>query len=341
MTVLVEQQQSVRELPVNYRAEDAALFEHERTRVIPPANLLTLRGVSASADGMLFRHGRVLDESFSAAHVREAFRRSPWRVLKFLVKNYLFRRRRRHAAPSLWVTDDWSNGYFHWVADVLPRLFAARDVARELVLLLPSGFGELPFVRGSLPLFDLGGVDFIGAKEVRLCEQLVLPTHTSPSGHYNDPLMRDLRGFILARLGLAAARPARRMYISRSGTSRRRIANEADVMDVFGQFDFEVVRFEHLSFDEQVRIATQCSVLAGNHGAGLVNMLFMPVGASVLELRRTGDRYSNCFFNLASTSGLRYYYQTCDPVLPDSDPHFGDIVVDTDQLRRTLTMMGD
>ena len=154
-------------------------------------------------------------------------------------------------------------------------------------------------------------------------------------------LMRDLRGFILARLGLAADRPARRMYISRSGTSRRRIANEADVMDVFGQFDFEVVRFEHLSFDEQVRIATQCSVLAGNHGAGLVNMLFMPVGASVLELRRTGDRYSNCFFNLASTSGLRYYYQTCDPVLPDSDPHFGDIVVDTDQLRRTLTMMGD
>ena len=105
MTVLVEQQQSVRELPVNYRAEDAALFEHERTKVIPPANLLTLRGVSASADGMLFRHGRVLDESFAAAHVRDAFRRSPWRVLKFLVKNYLFRRRRRHAAPSLWVTD--------------------------------------------------------------------------------------------------------------------------------------------------------------------------------------------------------------------------------------------
>jgi capsular polysaccharide biosynthesis protein len=341
VTILVEEQRSVRELPVNYRAEDAALFEHERTKLIPSASLLTLRGVSASADGMLFRHGRVLDESFSAAHVREAFRKSPWRVLKFLVKNHLFRRRRRHAVPSLWVTDDWSSGYFHWVGDVLPRLFAARDVARELVLLLPSGFDELPFVRSSLPLFDLGGVDFIGAKEVRVCEQLVLPTHTSPSGHYNDPLMRDLRDFILARLGLAADRPTRRVYISRGGSSRRRIANEADVMELFGRFDFEVVRFEHLAFEEQVRIATQCRVLAGNHGAGLVNMLFMPAGAKVLELRRTGDRYSNCFFSLASTAGLRYYYQTCDSVLPGSDPHFGDIVVDTDQLRRTLTSMED
>ena len=52
--------------------------------------------------------------------------------------------------------------------------------------------------------------------------------------------------------------------------------------------------------------------LISNHGAGLTNMLFMKAGGNVLELRHRGDKHNNCYFSLASTLRLNYYYQLCD-----------------------------
>jgi capsular polysaccharide biosynthesis protein len=236
------------------------------------------------------------------------------------------------------VTDDWSNGYFHWLSDVLPRLYAARDLTRGLVLLLPHGFERLEYVTSSLKLFPLGGVEYVGADEVCVCDTLVMPTHTAPSGHYNEPLVRELRDFLLKGFGVEEAAEAdARLYVSRGRAPKRKLTNETEVARAVGEFGFRVVYFEEHPFAEQLRLAASARHLVSNHGAGLTNILFMPPGGSVLELRREGERERNWFYILASAARLNYFYQPCAPA--DGDAHSGDLTADVAALRANLRLM--
>lgn len=323
--------------PVNLRPEDADVFEQEREREVPPTRLVELRGVSATPEGALFKGASLLPESFSSPVVRRNFFGRPQSVLKFFARNLLLRRRRRVEEPCLWVTDDWSNGYFHWLSDALPRLYAAREAARELTLLLPHGFDRLEYVTSSLKLFRLRRVEYLGPDEVCACDRLLLPTHTAPSGHYNEPLVRELRDFLLDACGAAPVAPDARLYVSRGRAPKRRLTNEPEVARVVEEFGFRVVHFEEHPFEEQVRLSASARHLVSNHGAGLTNILFMREGGGVLELRREGERERNWFYNLASAARLRYYYQSCAPA--DDDAHSGDLTADTAALRENLRLM--
>jgi len=334
MTILYDGCVSRRTPPRNFRAEDASLFAHELERTIAPMRALELTNVNANGEGLLFKRGRVLRESFAAEEMYARFRRLP-----FLIRNYLLRRRRKLPGRFLWITDDWSYGYFHWLADALPRLFAARELAATMTLLLPATC-NVDFIRASLQLFDIAGIEYLGHDEVRVIDRLILPTHAAPSGSFNDPLMRELRNFILDAYGIdRSAKAHRRIYISRSRASKRRISNEEEVIAILRHFDFEIVHFEEHPFEEQVRIAAATKVMVSNHGAGLTNMLFMPEGGRILELRRAGERERNCFFNLASTARLDYYYQSCPQEHVEESPHSADVVVDVGGLKENLELM--
>jgi capsular polysaccharide biosynthesis protein len=152
--------------------------------------------------------------------------------------------------------------------------------------------------------------------------------------------MRELRDYILDAYGLRPARAARRrVYVSRARAAKRKVANEDDVVAVLRGLDFEVVRSEELTFEQQVRLAAETKTMVSNHGAGLTNMLFMPAAGAVLELRRSGERERNCFFNLAAAVGIDYDYQNCAQQRLDDTPHVANVVVDTRELRETLERM--
>jgi capsular polysaccharide biosynthesis protein len=323
---------------VNLRAEDRGLFDDFMQGVIPAARLLDLRGVCASGEGVLFRRGRMLSISFA-----EAARRPPpprRSVLKFLVVNYLARPRRRFRRDAIWVVDDWSVGYFHWLADVLPRLFVVKERLGDLVLALPRAYERLGFVADSLRAFRLGGLEFVEPREVLVFDRLIVPTHTAPSGHYNDRLIRQVRDLLLGASGAGWDREeGERVYVSRGGAGRRRIRNEDEVIAVLRAHGFRTVRFEEHALAEQVRIAAGASYLVSNHGAGLTNMLFMRPGAHVLELRHAADRVNNCYFTLASALEQHYFYQTCPAAAPDEGPHRADLVVDVGRLAGTVRSM--
>ena len=327
--------------PANFDPADRPLIGHElEERELPATRLLALDGVGVTPDGMLFKGWRVLPESFSSPVIMRHFLARRRSVLKFFATNRLLRRRREVEGERLWVTDDWSYGYFHWLADALPRLYAAREAAARTTLLLPAGFERMDFVKSSLRLFRLGGVEYLKADEVAFCERLLVPTHTAPSGHYREDVARGLRDLFAGGLARAApAEAAERVYISRGRAPKRRVANEPELLGALAEFGFRVVHFEEHPFAEQVRIAQGARFLVSNHGAGLTNMLFMPAGGSVLELRRAGERERNWFFNLASAMGLEYFYQNCPPADPGEGAHGGDVVVDPRLFRENLTRM--
>src|SRR5437870_10598757 len=98
VTILLDGRRSLRNAPVNLRPEDAGLFGHEMERDIPATRLLELRGVRASADGLLLKGGRILPESFAFPANRAQWKTRS--VVKLLAANYLLRTRRRLARPA-------------------------------------------------------------------------------------------------------------------------------------------------------------------------------------------------------------------------------------------------
>jgi capsular polysaccharide biosynthesis protein len=214
-----------------------------------------------------------------------------------------------------------------------------RDRLDDLVLLLPWDYEGRDFVKSALRCFGVKAVEFIGRDEVLRCRKVFMPTHTAPSGHYNEEIIQGVRSLLLQAYGDAESRDeGERIYISRGRARKRRITNEVAVIDALREFDFETIYSEDLSFEQQVKIFSKARFLVSNHGAGLTNMLFMPQGAGVLELRHHQDCINNCYFTLSSALDLNYFYQTCQSG-NDQDPHAADLVVDPQALRTNLRLM--
>jgi capsular polysaccharide biosynthesis protein len=314
------------------------LFGHELERVIPAAELLEMRGVRVSSDGLLFKGFKILPESFAFPLLYDRWKSRS--VVKFLATNYLLRRAQRVEGRAAWITDDWSGGYFHWLADSLTRLYTIREEARALTLLLPHMHASLGFVLPSLAPFGVRDVRFVGAGETLLCERLVVPMHTAPSGHYDEEILGGVRSLLLEAYGAPfSTNEGARLYISRGRALKRRIANEEEVVRVLQGFGFRVVYAEDHTFEEQVEMASRARLLVSNHGAGLTNMLFVREGGRVLELRHRTDRVNNCYFTMASALGLEYFYQTCPSDDPSEDPHTAHLRVDPDALAANIRLM--
>src|SRR4051794_30898168 len=183
-TALLAESVSTRRLPANLEPGDLWLFEHELRRTLPESRLIEMRDVRVSADGLLFKDGRILPESFAFAHVRGDLSRA--RVLRSVLDAYVRRRPARVETDALWIVDTWSAGYFHWLADTLPRLFLVRDRLDDWTLLLPHRARTLAFVEPSLAPFDVRRVRYAGKNEVLACRRLFVPTHAAPPGHFNE-----------------------------------------------------------------------------------------------------------------------------------------------------------
>jgi capsular polysaccharide biosynthesis protein len=327
-----------RKLPVNFNQDHRPLFEGELERVIPECRLLKFRDVLASPEGLLFKGTRILPESFAFPYHLDEWRfRS---VFKFMATNYALRRRRRIGRDTLWITDYWSTGYFHWLTDVLTRLFVVRDRLRDLLLVLPGKYEPRDVVKSSLKAFGVRSIDFIGPDEVVECRSLLMPSHTAPSGHFNDEAIRGVRGVLLSAYGDESG-VEEKLYISRGKAGRRRIVNEDEVTSIVRRFGFQIICAEELSFEQQVQICSRARYIVSNHGAGLTNMLFMRAGGSILELRHQTDCINNCYFTLSSALDLNYFYQTCAPQDPSADPHEAHLLVDPNQLESNLRLLLD
>ena len=324
-----------RKLPVNFNQAHLELFEGELQRTIPACRLLKFENVLASPEGLLFKGTEIFRESFAFPHHLDDWRRRS--LFKFFAKNYAFRRRRRIESEALWITDYWSTGYFHWLADALTRLFVVHDRVPELLLILPGKYREFEFVESTLKAFGVTNIDFIDSNEVLECRSLLLPSHTAPSGHFNAEAIRGVRNVLLSAYGSTDGNE--RLYITRSRATKRRILNEDALKPILNEFGFQTICTEELSFAEQVRICSRARYLVSNHGAGLTNMLFMRDGGSVLELRHQSDCINNCYFTLASALDLNYHYQTCAAKNRIADPHEADLVVDPNELKRNLATL--
>lgn len=334
-----------RRRPVNLRPADDELFSAEFTREIGSSLIERsinrgIIGTSLLAEGC--RHplnpAFFRDRVNLGAGLRTGIRTFVHDLVATLIPRQL-------VDSGIWVANEWSHGYFHWLTEALTRIELARICSIDSPVLLPAELSRFSFIGQSL---DHLRIPYRYLSEYRMTNvtEIVLPRSEIVTGNYNCFLLRSLAARFHVEdeedesemeSGPVPVTP-RRIWVSRALANKRKITNEEELKPLLDSHGFEVVRLENYSFSEQVRLFRNTSIIAGLHGAGLTNMLFMPSGADVIEVRRKGDTHSNCYYSMASSLNLNYYYLLADSL--SDDLHADDCVLSPDLLDDLLSKVG-
>lgn len=323
---------SVRKLPCNLNGDDTSLFEHELRKEIHALLQISLNNILINGDGIVVaKKSTVFPDSFSrpTAILNISGVRFYYDLLKKVARQHL----KIINSPAIFVLDNFTSAYFHWMTEVLPRLLAGDEDVKSYSVILPELYLQYPFITQSLQLLGIK-VQYLHKHNYYLLRKVYFITHFASAGNYSDYFMQKTRTVFTNHL--PATRPEKLVYISRNKAAYRKIANEEDIIPELLALHFETVYCEELSMQEQIRLFSQTKVLVANHGAGLTNLLFMPKGSVVLELRYKNDEHNNCYFALASALDIEYNYLQCSPLNFGEDPLRADILVNKERFHEEL-----
>ena len=247
----------------------------------------------------------------------------------------------------------YSEYFWHWVMEYLPRVLIARKTAYKGYFVISD---QAPaFVKESLDLLQVPSDRIIerGA-ETWFVESLAITEGiTGTPGHGRidltryPSLLRLLRTGLLRRIqgdprafGLRERdeKSGTRLYISRRNATRgRRIRNEPELESLLREFGFEIVVFEELSLGEQIAKVMTSSVLCGAHGAGMLHSLCLPEGSTVIEFFSPQFIPDTNRFVLETFGHIHIAITGVDVVEDrDVDPNLQDITLDLGIVRRAL-----
>ena len=211
-----------------------------------------------------------------------------------------------------------NSNYWHWLYDVLPRLYLLKkiiDFDKIDFFLFPAL--NKKFQIESLDILKIPKYKRISSLKYRHINSKEIITTDHPYNILNDPFQDsdNIPNWIVNFLkeSFLPSRKnnnlPRKFFIDRKDAPAahnklRFIINENEVKDILRLHGFEPITLSDLSFMDQVSLFNNAEYIVGLHGAGFSNLAFCKKGTKVLEIRsdHTGDMYKN----LAITVGANY-----------------------------------
>lgn len=222
------------------------------------------------------------------------------------------------------------------MTQALPRLVMAQQTGHHFTLLLPADHNTEFHVQ-SLRLLGVEDWETIAPRDhFYRVSQLLYPGKDIEIGNYSHVLIEKLSAKMhsLGETDLSA-----KIFIHRRSAAKRRIINEEEVLRIFTSFGFSIVEYELLSFMDQLKLSGTASVLAGVHGAGLTQMMFMSQGSKVFELTTRIHEENFYYFSLSQVFSHAYYYQLCRPGSAGTTIQDADLLVDESLLKENLALI--
>ena len=335
--ILPARSQSVRG-PVDQDPDDAEALTRFIDDNLAAASVAMDRDLLACSNGLLCEGDDPISQCWANEKSKEKWISRRGR-LKYSASKWLGRRQTLNR-PSLWITDNWSRGYFHWICEALCRLelTAMSCDLSEYTLVLPTKYRRSAFVAKTLAMYDLGDVRYLDQFERLKCTRMTLPTLGIQSGNFREEILHRLRDRVLKYAG-DRREGKQRIYFSRAKAGRRCIVNESDLIPILKRFGFQIRIPEEIEWSAQIRILSDASHFVSNHGAALTNMIAMPSGGEVFEMRHRIGATPNCFLTMASALELKFHYQMVDAVDSTKSVYRGDMKVDPIAFQQKIERM--
>lgn len=197
--------------------------------------------------------------------------------------------------------------YFHWLFDVLPRLEILKKAgiswdAIDYFLV----DADRPFQQETLHTLGIPLEKTLSPSQALhwQARSLLLPSFPASISWMPDWSLTFLRETFLPHPPPMPT--GRRLYISRTNASVRRILNEARLLPILDAFGFEVLHLETLTVAEQARTFAEAEIIVAGHGSGLSNLVFCAPGTRVIEFFSPQYVYP-CFWLVANWRSLSYH----------------------------------
>ncbi|RBI65887.1 hypothetical protein DQ400_16670 [Vreelandella sulfidaeris] len=200
---------------------------------------------------------------------------------------------------AIWITERVYHNHSHWLTAHLPKLLWLRNHNLLDKVILPPN--RTVTMDDSLSMLGLVPDDFLtyDQNQPLFVKQLTVMD--------TDRFRPELLRLVPAAYGVYEAEaPYRRIFISRAKAARRKLINEEEVWSLLEPHGFQRVFMEDLTFQEQVKLMQETSVLIAPHGAGMTNMMFCPQGAKIVEIADLSFPNPN-FYALASAMQHQYW----------------------------------
>ncbi len=188
------------------------------------------------------------------------------------------------------------NIYGHWLVDFLPKIYLLDSIGinlSKIKFLIPSDVGNW-----AVDLLNLVGIErenlifYDQNTVVPLCRSLFLPTLLRMSGRMSLMFSNAIK-FINKRIEKIIPDKSDLanvlLYFDRDQDfAWRKIENHDNIVKLFNDLNFSVVRPEKFSIAEQIRLVRGAKVIAGQHGSALHSTIFCqdPSFAVVLHENR-------------------------------------------------------
>lgn len=322
---------SILKLPINYSTEDVCLFSKINDWDDFDDSISYIQNAKVFNSGIILKSIEV--------HPISYFGKS-FKALSLINRLKLFfTKSEKTIETATWCSDNWGNGYFHWIVDTLQRYYSLKK-SDDLILLLPEEYRGIGFIRESLDCLQIEHYWVKQSKPVKV-KDLVLPAFIRPRGTCNPKLI-ELLSNKLRQLQFLVDLSKKPIYVSRQKAGKRKISNEQEVIKLMEKFGIEVLFMEDHSWAEQMLVLANSNVLIGLHGAGLSNMVMMPLGSRILEIRMETGVNQVCFFELANSLNHKYYYLKAKPETVNDTPEKGNCVVNIPELEELIkTILSD
>jgi capsular polysaccharide biosynthesis protein len=300
------------------------------------------RDVYVNGDAVIFRNLRVYAPSLAWQPYIKWYKSG-----RFLVRQWLFKIKTVGSSETAaLVYNQWGyENYYHWMIESLPRLLLIQKDYADALIIIPDPAPEfvkttislLGFEKTiSLPISEMEilkinnlvfpnlefekAEDYVAESNKRQIHNKGTPAPFSNNGLTND-LIISVKEKILSHFPQLPV-STKKIFVSRSRQKFRRLVNEKDLEPILKKYGFEIVYFEEMSFAAQVKLMQETEILLSTHGANLVNILFLPPNAKVIEMVNK-DFTNDVYYTLASDLDLSYYVIPChmtdETLIPPGD----------------------
>jgi capsular polysaccharide biosynthesis protein len=222
-----------------------------------------------------------------------------------------YRQFRRPSAVRLegsWtsVVSRFSEGFYHWFMDALPRLALLPDFPADTRVIVPTIHSG--YQRDTLQWLGLEGRFHPTSQQHLSIEHFYFSSPTNITGLFDPYAVEFLRRSFRERRDVNYASP-KRFFVHRVGVTRG-IVNENEVLQFFRERGWPIVDTQTLSMAEQIQLFAGAEQICALHGAALTNLVWCEPACRVLELI-PGTYMNGVYEGIGEAIGLNYDFLLC------------------------------
>jgi hypothetical protein len=233
--------------------------------------------------------------------------------------------------------------YFHWLFDVLPRIFLFKklfNLKQVDKILVPNL--KYKFQYQTLSLLNLKKNQIINNKFNKhiYAKEVYATSHPAENSEEISPLLINfLRKSFLKNIDYIKKKKIKKIYIDRSDSKSkikdyRSIINEEEIFQYLKKRGFVKVKLAKLDFIRQVYLFYNANYIFGLHGAGLSNLIFCKKNTKILEVKPYGATI--IYKNLAKKCRLKYFCLEIETVSKSIGLNYGHIFLPLEKIKNLI-----